>query len=143
MTEKIILKDSVTKILCNTRLRIFKNTKKTYQLQKDFFRLIIIDANMKRMHLDSMILQIEKLIKMQDDQINKKYSEEKEININTLSQKINEGDWTDSEKETIMFREKKLLTLQTQISKLMIEIENDGDNLVTYQGTEIIGTIRE
>ena len=140
--KKISIKDPVTKELYDIRLNIFKNTKKTYQLQKDLFRLTIIDANMKRVHLNSMIPQIDHLIDLQNDQINQVYSSDREKEINILAKKVNGGDWTDDEKRILLSRSSDLSKLQIQISTLMMKIEADGKQLTKYQGTEITGVFK-
>jgi len=142
-TKKISLKDPTSKKLYDIRLNIFKNTKKSYQLQKDFFRATIIDANMKRVHLDSMIPQIDALIRLQNDQINGVYSLDREKEINKLAKKVNGGDWTDDEKRLLLSRRSDISKLQIKISTLMTKIEEDGKQLVDYQGTEIVGLFED
>jgi len=142
-TKQVSLKDPTTEKLYKIRLNIFENTRESYRLQKNLFRLTIIDANMKRIHLEDMIMQVDRLITLQRDQISNVYSAEKEKEINTLSQKINGGDWTVDEKNILASRRNDITCLQIQIAKKLRKIDSDGTLLVNYQGTEIIGLFED
>ncbi len=137
MAREINVRDPVITDLFKKRLESFKNAEVLHKMQKQYLRMAIIDANMKRIHTEDLLINVKNLIGLQREQIEKKYSHDREIEIIRLMKELSGGYWTDDEKQLIMTRRIEMQKMEQDIQQLSCKIAKVNKEFKEYQGLEI------
>ena len=142
MNEKkvieIVLKDEKTVFLYKKRNELFDNLKTGYDARKEFCRTSIIIFNMERMHFSSLIDRLDRVKELNSEQLNGKYSKEREENIVTKMVELQEPDWSSSEKATLKEYYGTLDKLSNTFSNIMKKVYNIKKELHEHEGKQIV-----
>lgn len=142
MTKELIVKDPQTYNFYKKRSELFGTLLEAYEAKKEYCETTKLSAEMDAIHLQTLIMQTEEVKQINDEQMNQKYSFDKERDIIKKYQEIAKGDFTESEKETVQYymdkiknAELKYVKKMKKVEELQTELKKEVERIWGYQLT--------
>ena len=140
-TIKIISKEDKLIELYSKRSKMFDSLAEAYEAKKDYFRIVVLTANMERIHYGSMMGKVFKVKELNEEQRSGRYNLERELEIGKLSKGLCNSDWDDSEKKTMVNYHNKMENYNNKFREKMTVFVNIQRELHDQTGNEITATI--
>lgn len=122
-TIELVIKDEKILNFYNKRTKLCETLMEAYEAKKDYYRMLVLNSNMDRIHFESMINKVEVVKKLNETQINKQYNINREKEIVEKFKELNYSDWTEDEKKTKKYYSDQLEKLNTLFIKKMDKVK--------------------